>query len=285
MGVGLGPRRAAVLISGACTLLSLVVVWSIIRVQGSPWTRILALLVAAFFPGQVYQHAAYPISLFTLATLLSLLWAGGGRWVLSGLAGAVAALSYPPGVVLAPMLLAHGALRWHSTRRRSLLWGAAIAAGLTSSGFIVVLAIHYWATGVWNAFFLVQSGYGHGLNFPWVAWWQSVRSVVASPWEGVWEAPGLQTLFVASLVVGLCVSRIGKRLPDLEQITVLCVAALWLFPLLMGPGVSLYRSEAMLLPATLLMGRSHWISCTAVLLVAVTIASGMAVLFFRLNLV
>ena len=155
---------------------------------------------------------------------------------------------------------------------------------MTIGGFVSVLLLQWWQLGVWNAFFLVQAGYGHGLANPVTTWWLAVKEVFAPPWQGVQEGPHLQTLLVAVWVAGLVVR--GLRVGDTaSSLLATYTLAFWLFPLALGSGVSLYRSEATLLPIVLLMEDLPRAALVLVLLSAVLVAWPMAVLFFRLLLV
>jgi hypothetical protein len=277
IAAGVPPRWASVLVSAAFCLSSLVLLWvgALCR-----WKQggILVLLAAAFFPGQVYQHGAFPLAQFSLLALLCVMAALRDRWLLAGFAGFGAALSYSTGWLLAPVLVAWG------LAKRVRLGPVGFAAAMTIGGFASVLFLQRWQLGVWNAFFLVQGGYGHGLANPLTTWWLAVKEAFAPPWRGVQEGPHLQTLLVAAWVVGLVVRglRAGDRASSLLATYAL---AFWLFPLALGPGVSLYRSEATLLPIVLLMEGLPRAALVLALLAAALVAWPMAVLFFRLLLV
>jgi hypothetical protein len=282
IATGLSPRRASVVVSAAFALASLTALWTGFL---SSWKRggALALLAAAFFPGQVYHHGAFPLAQFCFFALLCLLAAVRDRWLLAGLSGFVAALTYSTGWLLAPVLLA-----WALVGPRPGLAGRAarggLAAALSLGGFLSVLLIHRWQVGVWNAFFVIQGAYGHGLANPLATWWRAVKEVFTPPWQGVQEGPHLQTLVVAVWVSGMLARRFrtGDRATLLLALYTL---AFWVFPLVMGPGVSLYRSEATLLPSILLMEGLPRPALALALAAAVLVAWPMGVLFFRLLLV
>jgi hypothetical protein len=62
-----------------------------------------ALVYAAFAPGQIYHYAIFPLSLLALCSVAFMWLLYRGRVVAAGIAGAVATLTYPTGVVLAPV--------------------------------------------------------------------------------------------------------------------------------------------------------------------------------------
>ena len=282
LAAGLSPRLASVVVSAAFVWMSLTALWIGFL---SSWKKggYLALFVAAFFPGQVYHHGAFPLAQFALFALLCLLAALRDRWWLAGLAGFAAALTYSTGWLLAPVLLAWG-LADTRVRLAERLAGAVPAAALTLGGFSSVLLLHWWQFGVWNAFFRVQGGYGHGLGNPFLTWWIAVREVFMPPWRGIQEATHMQTLFVGVWATSLLVRALRKRNHE-ALLPALYVLAFWLFPLAMGPGVSLYRAEATLLPGVLLMAGLPRPAIALVLAAAVLVAWPMAVLYFNLLLV
>jgi hypothetical protein len=280
MATGLSPRKAAVVVSAVFAFLGLAVLWKGFLASCGR-DGVLPLMIAAFFPGQVYQHGAFPLAQFTFFALLSLYLAGRDCWWGAGLAGAAAALTYSTGWLLAPVLFTARLLSGPALRRGRQ---AAGAAALVLAGFALVLAVQWWKVGVWNAFFVLQGAYGHRLGNPLSVFWGAVRPAFARPWTGVGEGPALQTLFVAAWIVATLALAARRRVrPDGLMATY--ALAFWLFPLCMGGHVSLYRSEATLLPTTLLArDMPRPVACLA-LGGAVFVAWAMAVLYFRLLLV
>jgi hypothetical protein len=279
---GLSPRRASVVVSAAFVLASLTALWAGFL---SSWKEggALALLVAAFFPGQVYQHGAFPLAQFTLFALLCLRAALNDRWALAGLAGSLAALTYSTGWLLAPVLLAWG-LAGQGREPAARLRRAGLAAALTLSGFLSVLLLHWWQVGIWDAFFAIQGAYGHTLSNPLATWWLDVKEVFTPPWQGIGEGPHLQTLLVGVWATGV-LAWAARHKERGTGLLALYVLAFWAFPLAMGAGVSIYRSESTLLPGVLLMRGLPRLALALTLGAAVCVAWMMGRLFFQLLLV
>jgi hypothetical protein len=280
IAAGVSPRWATVAVSASFAFLSLTLLWVGFL---SSWKQggVLALFVAAFFPGQVYQHGAFPLALFSLSALLSLLAALRDRWLLAGLAGALAALTYTTGWLLAPVLLAWGLASPTPAGRRG---GAGLAALLTLGGFLSMLLLQWWHVGVWDAFFRVQGAYGHQLGNPLVTWWIAVRQLFTPPWQGIQEGPHLQTMLSGAWATGVLARSLRSR-DRATLLFALYVLAFWLFPLAMGPGVSLYRNEAAMLPGVLLMRGLPRPALALMLAASVLVAWPMGLLFFQLLLV
>ena len=275
---------------------TLVLVWLLI---GPSWSApsLLALALAAVFPGQIYLFAVFPVSLAAFLSLAFLLLLARGRYVLAGLAGAAAAWAYPTGFVLAGVAVAYTAI---ADRGRSLgewLRRVLPSAGIAALGFALLLAAYQYWTSAWNAYFLVQAKYGNGLHNPVAIFLSSfaythspvVQYAIQQPNIGYHHlAPRYQTVLVAALVLILVVAALTVWRSSLTKPdwAVLCYTVLtWLFPLTQSAAVSRYRSEVLLIPCVALFRRLPVAIQIPVVLAAGWIAFGMAELFFRGKLV
>jgi hypothetical protein len=287
------PRAAAVVVSGTFALLSLGVVWAALarpRRAGAVGDLALsrslpALALAACFPGVIYAHAIFPLGLYCFATVLSLRWAAAGRALAAGVAGAAAAFTYPPGLLLAPAL-GVGFLLSRRDRVATRLRRAAAAALLTAGGFAAVLAVQYHDTGSWRGFALVQSGYRYGAGNPATTLAGRIAPLFQEPFEGPDEVRGGQTLLVAVLVAsataGAVLAARAAAFGELECLVALYTAAAWLLPLVIGEVEGgLHRREAALLPLVLLTARLPPAVQAILATAAVVVAYAMGVLFFR----
>jgi hypothetical protein len=295
--LGVSPRGAAFLVSGLFALATLALLWRVLLARAtSPGSArpaasaaLAALALAAFFPGGVYAHAIYPLGPFGLATVLSLTAAARGRAVAAGLAGAAAAFTYPPGLVLAPVLAA-GFLLERRTDLAARLRRAATGAVLTVAGFGAVLLVQHHDTGSWRAFALVMGGYHHSLGNPLRTIADRVRPALQLPFDVTTAVPGAQTLLVLILVASaaLAVARAARAgtLGRLDLFVSLQTAAFWLLPLFLG-GIAegLHRRETTLLPLVLLTVRlpPAWQGLLAAAAAALTYP--MALLFFQGGLI
>lgn len=294
----LPPRGAALLVSGLFAYLTLALLWRVLlppAARSGPSVRptvpaaLLALGLAAFFPGGLYAHAIYPLGPFGLATVLSLVLAARGRAVAAGLAGAAAAFTYPPGLLLAPVLAA-GFLLESRADLVSRLRRAATGALLTVAGFSGVVVMQHHDTGNWRAFALVMGGYHHSVGNPFTTIAERVRPALHAPFDVATAVPGAQTLLVlvlvASAVVAVARAARAGTFGRLELFVSLQTAAFWMFPLFLG-GIAegLHRRETTLLPLVLLTVRlpPAWQGLLAAAAAALTYP--MALLFFRGDLI
>lgn len=237
--------RLAILVSQAFTIIDLLLVWNLfLRRQG-----LLVLGLCAFGPGTYYFLVGFPVSLAVCFILVGLWAQREDRRVLALLSGALAGVTYPSAIWLVGVSIADLAIRrWRGERTKMGAWLVAAAPAI---GYSSVMLIHHVAVGHWNAFFLTQEKYGHGMFNPLAVMWE--RILVIWVWRPVWWQIGFQSLLAAVLVVSGAIalavaarrgaSRRGDLLLGLYGVT------FWIVPLVLGR-VSPYRAEALLMPMT-----------------------------------
>lgn len=220
-----------------------------------------ALLLAAFFPGSIYQQAVFPISLFLVCAVAFLVLCERQRWLPAAGVGALAAMSYPTGFLLAPLALL-----------RRNLWPALGVA----LGFLAVLAVMRVQTGHWNAYFLAQAKYGFHFA-PLDTLFSRLKPLVNARYRTEASfAAGAQTLLVLAMMALGCLRFRARRL-----VAAYCVAY-WVFPLCVGGHLSLYRSEALLVPLVALLPERARLPLLAA---AVPVSFAISVAFFLGTLV
>lgn len=271
---GAPPEAAAHAISSIFFVGLLLVVWVGLLGAELGAAPLLCLLLAGFFPGQVYLHAVFPMSLAVLAASASLLLTARGRWLVGGLAGAVATMTYSS-MVLLPALLLAGAI---ASRR----WRNIATAPIAALGLAIVYLDHHIEVGAWNAFYLVQEKYGHGKHgFGELFFGRMSQALHGEP------AP-LQSLLVCVLAVAgigaLVVNALRRRrAPEpLDLYVLLYNLAMWLAPFFTTfPTHSFYRGEVLVLPVVLLLRRLPLPLLALLTAATVGMAWSIAQLFFR----
>ncbi len=259
---GLPLEPAGVVISWLASGATLLLLWRWF-LRG----RLGALACAAFAPGVVYLYAVYPMSLFALASVVFVRLLEREHRA-AGIAGAVAALAYPIGMVLVPVLALVSARR--RLERIVLVAGPAVVAGLA------LLLVQRLQTGRWTAYFDVADTYG-GLHEPAETLWTWLRVLWRSSGPfGYTLAPVWQLLLVTVLL--LAVAAAVARHHDPRDIALLawCVGV-WIVPLLQ-PGQSLWRSEAalvLLMPLLVRLPKPFaWATAVALVVVGFALAHG-----------
>jgi hypothetical protein len=272
---GLPAPAAAALVSGAFAFLALHALWTRFLDAEPTRANLAALALAAVAPGAVYQHAAFPISLLLFLLIRALDAFARGRPLAAGLFGAAAAFTYPSGALVAPVMVAAALLL------RKPAAPALTALLLTAAGTAAVLLLHQLTVSDWQAFFKVQRKYGFGGGWPQRALLERLAPLFDP--EGT-LFPALQTLLVLLLMLGVapCLPRALRR-ADRERDVLLSLHALafWLFPLLLGGGLSLHRADALLMPGAALARRLPAPLAWAVLLACAFTAFRVAARYFR----
>jgi hypothetical protein len=248
---GVRTRRAAAIISALATVATLGVLWAFHLVSWPRRIGLPTLALAAFFPGIVYHHASFPISLFTL---LCLGWFGGlarDRITRAAVAAPLAAFTYTTGFLLAPTTLGAGLV---ALRRGWTRW--LVVAAATALGPLAVVVWHQRVLGVWDAFWRVQAKYGHGLHNPLATLADRLQALLAEPLDPHTAIPAVQTLLVLAWVTTLVVVHLRSRaaLEPAEVILLVFLAIYWLVPLIAGRA-ALHRAESTLFLSVLLARR------------------------------
>lgn len=283
---GLSLSAAGVLIAVFFQLATLYALWIFFLREQERGTALLVLGAGAFFFGHIYYRAVFPMSLAAFLILVHLHLLLKGRWAWAGIAGAMTAFVYPTGVLLAPV-----GLIWFLGTRSDLpldrrLVGTSWIAGLTTLGLVLVLLVQYIHTGVWGAFYRVQSQFDYGIHVPTERLIEILTPVFT---DGLVlnEVRYLQTGLVAVAMGSLLVATAFRwtRLGHLERWVAIAAAVFWAFPLVIGGEASLYRIESLLLPSVLLLPRSPAALRVFIPVVLVGLSYPMAVLFYRSVLV
>lgn len=273
---------AAVIVAELATLaMFLLAWWLLVRVLPTPAVsgegrrgrlavgsrQLVVLTLALVVPAGVYFYAGFPMSLAVAASLAYLGLLARRRWLLAGLAGAVAAMSYPVAVaVAAPGLLTLAVMAWRREVRgtRTLGTAAACLVGLPAAGLLAVFAYLHVATGHWDAYFKIQSHYvGQGnnplRNFFHLVVSPSVPGSAGTDGRGdvmrfasiaeLWLALGLIVL----VLLAAHIAALRGRLAAVDVGLAALAPLMFLAPLVVGTQISQYRSHLLMLPALLVL--------------------------------
>lgn len=280
--LGLDREVAGVLLSAAFHLATLVLVWWVVRRAG-PLRGGLALALAAVFPGLPYAHAVFPISAIQLALTGFVVALALRQFLLAAVAALCVSALHSTGVFVAPMAVVALLASWNTLVPRDRLRALAVPLGAVL-GLSAVFLWHHLATGRWNALFLVQAKYGHHPTFPWNGLLGSYT--MHGPWSTLQGAAiAAQTTFVLLLVATTLVLAWRHRDDAFTLPVVLVVGAFWLGPLVMGPNVGFYRTEALLIPSVLVLRHASPKVLAPLVMLAIVTSSLIAMVYFRGTLV
>jgi hypothetical protein len=228
------------------TLLNLNIIFHLLKIGKVDDRKIFLLLtIAACFPGAVYHLSLFPMSFVVLGALATLIFFEKKSYLISGLFGGVVAFSYSTGFLLAPTLCLGGIRK--SDFKQSLISPLFVGGGLVATWIYFYLVVKHW-----NAMFMVQAKYGHGIHNPLTTLYQQIEPVINLNDQSFVIAA--QSLFVALALLVVFLYKVfhRKKFSSLDNMILIYSLIMWLFPLIMGKGVSLYRAESLLLPLVIL---------------------------------
>jgi hypothetical protein len=248
LAVGVAPEVAGAWVSGVGALAFLVAFWNAFLLRRG-LRGLLVLGMAAVFPGAVYQHAIFPTSVALLCLVLAGHAVAQGAWARAGGFGALLSFSYVTGVLIAPVQALIAFLRTRALRP------ALLAGGLAALGLVAVMAFHQITLGHWDAFYWVHRKGFPAMARPFQAFWDIIWPATDPTSDPRARVVAAQALTVAGLVVvGLATAFATRRRSDPVRLwAVLATLVFWSAPLIIGRGVSLYRSDALVLPVLLLL--------------------------------
>jgi hypothetical protein len=231
---------------------TLVLLWCTFLSRRLSAAGAVALVYAAWAPGQIYFYAVYPLSMLTFFSVGYLWCLSRQRFVLAALSGAAAVLAYPIGLTL-PVA---GAVWILLAVKRGRMRALVLAAGVPPLAFAGILVAQYLQTGHWDAFFKVQAKYGHGLHDPLGLTYNLLVPLTRGHAFERGAAPSWQTLLVSLVLLAMLAALVWRRRGLVRTDVLLGIWALaaWGLPLTQA-NVSIWRSQAALLPLAPLLTR------------------------------
>jgi hypothetical protein len=280
--------QAGLMIAWLFWYLTLLMIWLLSEPAperpGTPWsttTRWLCLLIAAFFPGQIYFAAIYPISMAAFGMLACIYWSARlPNRTLATIAGIIAGSAYLPTAAVIPGLVAAAIVTKDRRARAAMCFGA----GGIAAGVVAVLAYAQVTVHRWDAYFFTERvEFGVRMHDPLATIAARFSSFVpllaSSPDRAIAEQGILVALLLVLALAGFAVgTRAGFQALDI----ILIIAAVvgWLIPYVGGGKLAVYRDEAMTIVLVPLLRRlPPWV-LAGPLLAAVWVADMMAPLFF-----
>lgn len=262
---GVGTLGAALLVSNAAFLGSLVLLHGIARLELDREAAGRAVRYAALFPTAFFLMAPYSESLFLCTTLVAFWFARRGRWGLAAVAGLGAGLTRGVGLVL-PLALAFEAVRARDVGRVAARLAAASAPAL---GVALYLGAWWRWTGEPLAPLDAQSAWRPEAASPWGTFARGIEHAVRF---GGWS------LVDAIIVIGvLAVLIAGARLlrPSYTAYGLASLALPMFATFPDRPFLSMPRFCAVLFPVALVLAQQRVIPEPAV---TATLAAGWAIL-------
>lgn len=282
--IALGVEQATIgaIVSAAFHLATLVLLWAGFLKSRVTAASLTILAAAAFFPGQVYYHAVFPLSLLTFLALATVYLSLRERWLLAAVTTGLAAATYSPGFLLTPVVAAWLVIAfWGKLPLRKLATRVAVTIAGGASGFLAVLAVQEAQTGMWDAFFKAQEKYKSHPQNTLSSFLRVAREIGGA--DETLRITAFQTILVAAFVLVLlfAAERSLRARNRLDLFITLYLLAFWLFPLsVVDNGLGLYRHQAMLLPGVILLRHVRPAAAALFLVVFALLAQVIGTAFF-----
>ncbi|MCW2786883.1 MAG: hypothetical protein JWP74_3400 [Marmoricola sp.] len=283
--LGLPTDGAAVLIPEVMLFAMFVVLWWLLEGRWTVATG-LTMAIGAVFPGGIYFHAAFPMSMAALALLVVLVGFKRSSWVLVSAGGFAAVLAHPSGQVVLPVLVLSILFAWRADRWPVRILKGASAAAVAASSIALTHWMQWRGTGRWNAYTIQNRTYFHtgDLRNPITAYFKALHYNFLDYYHPhlnhTWlvdhsiraHQPELlvNTVFLAvvTLAVGWRLLR-DRVLPPEEWAALLMTCGIFVLPFL-GGVQSWYRGHALMFVALILVKSvPRWLQVPLLMLLTV----------------
>jgi Gpi18-like mannosyltransferase len=162
-----GWLAVGIILSNASFLVALIYLYRLVCLDYEPRTAARTILYLCVFPTTLFLSAVYTESLFLALVISAFYYARADRWFLAGILSAAAALSRPPGVLLAiPLAFEYLSQREFQWRRIKPNCVALLFPLLSLLGHLTFLR---WRFGSWDILSKAETaqGWNRRLSFPW----------------------------------------------------------------------------------------------------------------------
>jgi hypothetical protein len=290
---GISLLAAGLIITWLGWYLTLLMVWLLSdpasRGQKTRWgtaARWLCLLLAAFFPGQIYFAGIFPISVAAFGVLACCYWSAlVPNRALAATAGVIAGSFYLAAVAVIPGLAIAAVMTKDRKVRAAMCW----AGGGVAAGVAAVLAYAQVAVGHWNAYFITEHAeYFVGTHDPLLEIVKRYKHFVPLPAPAAHRAVAEQAFLVVlllALALAGFLACVSAGLQATDVILAVTTVVVWLIPYVGGGRLAVYRAEALLVVLVPLLRRLPAWALVVPLAAAIWVAAAMAPQFFTNGLV
>ena len=259
--LGIGYDYAGRLISVIFTWALIYRVTKIIELQSLEFGKIAKMFSILFFPAGVYLVTIFPISVALYFVASNLFYIQKREFLKSGLCGFLASASYSTAFLVCGVdVIMIGAMGWlERWTAKEAVKNVCLSSGVSFLGYLSFMVILYFKTGYWNAFFLVQAKYGHGINNPLKTCFDVLRTIMS---DGDGRLIGLISVAIFLYFVTLTMYFISNKLwrnPG-RACWYYWGALIYIFMLVMGSGVSPMRQYCLMSLSILCVESKYLIS-------------------------
>ena len=165
--LGFSYRMSGLLVAGAAGIITVVLMWFLLRRMWGDGAADRGVALFCFFPGAFVLSMVYAEALMLCLTIGCLLALLSRRWVLAGVLGAAATATTSHALAVVPACAWAAAVAIHQRRE----WRALVAPLLSPVGFVGFQLFLWQRTGVFDAYTQTHEAWGVEIN-PVVVWGQ-----------------------------------------------------------------------------------------------------------------
>lgn len=284
---GLDIRLSGFLISLFFQSATLYLIADFFLAETKQLKKLLILVCCTLFFGGIYYQAVFPVSMFLFFMMIHLYFLIRDKLFKACLFGAAAAFTYPSALWIAIVTPLFLFLYNFKKINKNVITQIFFCCFSICLGFGLMMLIQKMQTGRWNAFFLVQDKYGHGINIPTKYIRKNFETLLELKHFQFKNWIDIQTNCVLFYFIFCLILVFAKRKyffsetnKPLSLFLLLYLLVFYLFPLSMGHSLSLYRAESLLMPSVLLLRNTSYVFILLFILILATIAFFMNQLFF-----
>ncbi len=241
LAVPIGPVMATA-VSTACLVSAVVLIYRLAEERYSGGAGFWTALVLTIIPGSFVFTSAMTESLYLLVTIAASYFAHKRRFTPATLAAAVASVTRPTGVLLAPCLSLDELLQSRYRDPGPPSWRAVALFAAASLPLVLHVAYLWWAFGDGFAFMNIQT-----------LWWHSFKNPLALLWGALTSGAWMDAGITLTGLVGFGVIVAGARSLSVGE---LIFAALNVLVPLFNTSQSMPRYVISVFPIYLILGHA-----------------------------
>jgi hypothetical protein len=238
-------------ISRLMFFMSLVLFSKTANVSRITFRNVVFMLIPAFWFGFIYFNNTFPNSTVLFFILLAFYsYMGDKKWLLY-FSCVMASLSYPTGILVSAVV---SITMFLSSNAKVMNRGSTLLPAFFGMiGLFLFFAYLQYDVGDWSAFFNIQKKYNHGIHNPILNIRSKFRGFSFDLTDGK-NSIILQTEFILVLYIFTAIYFVVRKLYliKLYLLSFVFFTVYLFFPWIVGGDLSVYRSEALLMPAALL---------------------------------
>jgi len=230
-------------------------------------------LLLLLAPGNIYFHAIFPMSLLVFFVLGMFYFLERQKYLLAGIMGYFAALSYSIGFILIACLGVYALYQWW--KKHLSIIDSSMLVIIPMAGIITWFIYDYYATGKWNALFLIQGKYGHHIKLPFEMMYLKYKELLEA-WGTLKMSVELQNYSIwIAVIIALIKFYKVRTVQPLWLLLMVFTLLYWWLPYSSSSVTAVYRNVCILLPAWIFLFRhitpiQRWIALSIMAIFSVT---------------